>query len=79
MMGNEDFHEVIRRMVFGRRDPRHGNFTEQLNSKRETNTLVDPFTGQDCDRVFDACLYQPRMLGHRHRSDVTMSGHKAAH
>ena len=57
-IGDEDFYEVIRRLVYGRPDPRPGNFTPQTSSTREMNAIVNSVTGRDYDWFFDAYLYQ---------------------
>jgi len=57
-LGDDDFYEVIRRLVYGRPDPRPGNFTPQTSSTREMNAIVNQVTGQDYDWFFDAYLYQ---------------------
>jgi aminopeptidase N len=57
-LGDEDFYEVIRRLVYGRPDPRPGNFTPRLSSTREMNAIVNQVTGEDYDWFFEAYLYQ---------------------
>ncbi len=57
-LGDDDFYEVIRRLVYGRPDPRPGNFTPQTSSTREMNAIVNSVTGKDYDWFFNAYLYQ---------------------
>ncbi|AQR62712.1 peptidase M1 [Brevundimonas sp. LM2] len=57
-IGDDAFFEVIRRLVYGRPDPRPGNFAPQLSSTVEMNAIVNDVTGQDYDWFFDAYLYQ---------------------
>ncbi|WP_396595418.1 M1 family metallopeptidase [Brevundimonas sp. R86498] len=57
-IGDDAFYEVIRRLVYGRPDPRPGNFAPRLGSTREMNDLVNQVTGQNHDWFFDAYLYQ---------------------
>ena len=57
-IGDEDFFEVLRRLVYGRPDPRPGNFTTQIRDTAEMNAIVNEVTGQDYDWFFDAYLYQ---------------------
>jgi aminopeptidase N len=57
-IGDDDFYEVIRRLVYGRPDPRPGNFVPQTSSTHEMNAIVNQVTGQDYDWFFDAYLYQ---------------------
>ncbi|HEV7353559.1 MAG TPA: M1 family metallopeptidase [Brevundimonas sp.] len=57
-IGDEAFFEVLRRLVYGRPDPRPGNFEPQLASTADMNAIVNAVTGQDYDWFFDAYLYQ---------------------
>ena len=57
-IGDDDFYEVIRRLVYGRPDPLPGNFKPQLSSTVEMNAIVNQVTGRDYDWFFDAYLYQ---------------------
>ncbi len=57
-IGDENFYEVIRRLVYGRPDPRPGNFAPQTSSTREMNAIVNQVTGHDYDWFFNAYLYQ---------------------
>ena len=57
-IGDDDFYEVIRRLVYGRPDPRPGNFAPQLSSTVEMNAIVNQVTGRDYDWFFKAYLYQ---------------------
>lgn len=57
-IGDDDFYEVIRRLVYGRPDPRPGNFTPRTSSTVEMNAIVNQVTGQDYDWFFGAYLYQ---------------------
>jgi aminopeptidase N len=68
-LGDEDFYEVIRRLVYGRPDPRPGNFTPQLSSTREMNAIVNQVTGEDYDWFFEAYLYQAALPVLTHTRD----------
>jgi aminopeptidase N len=71
-LGDDDFYEVIRRLVYGRPDPRPGNFAPRLGSTREMNAIVNSVTGQDYDWFFDAYLYQAALpvLGQTREGDT---------
>ncbi|QTN19256.1 M1 family metallopeptidase [Brevundimonas sp. AJA228-03] len=56
-LGDDDFFEVLRRLVYGRPDPRPGNFVPQTRSTVEMNAIVNQVTGRDYDWFFDAYLY----------------------
>jgi len=57
-IGDDDFYEVIRRLVYGRPDPRPGNFTPQTSSTREMNAIVNSVTGRNYDWFFQTYLYE---------------------
>lgn len=57
-IGDEAFYEVIRRLVYGRPDPRPGNFAPRLGSTREMNDIVNQVTGENYDWFFNGYLYQ---------------------
>jgi len=75
-LGDDDFYEVIRRLVYGRPDPRPGNFVPQLSSTREMNALVNQVTGQDYDWFFDAYLYEAALpvLSQTREGDLLILG-----
>jgi aminopeptidase N len=56
-LGDDDFFEVLRRLIYGRPDPRPGNFAPQTRSTVEMNAIVNQVTGRDYDWFFDAYLY----------------------
>ena len=75
-IGDDDFYEVIRRLVYGRPDPRPGNFAPQTSSTREMNAIVNQVTGQDYDWFFDAYLYQaalPVLTWAREGDELTLA------
>jgi aminopeptidase N len=57
-LGDEAFFEVLRRLVYGRPDPRPGNFVPQIASTEEMNAIVNAVTGRNYDWFFNAYLYQ---------------------
>ncbi len=56
LIGDTAFFEATRRLVYGRNDPRPGNFAPRFGSSAEFETLVDQATGQDYRWFFDAYL-----------------------
>ncbi len=75
-IGDEDFFEVMRRLVYGRPDPRPGNFTPQLSSTAEMNAIVNQVTGRNYDWFFEAYLYQaalPVLNQTRNGDQMTLS------
>lgn len=58
LVGDRDFFEALRILVYGRPDPRPGNFTTQLRSTPEFLEIVNRVTGRDHDWFFRAYLYE---------------------
>ncbi|MBH0112683.1 M1 family metallopeptidase [Novosphingobium sp. YJ-S2-02] len=65
LIGDDAFFESIRRLVYGRPDPRPGNFTPQFGTTQGFVKIVNTVTGKDYGWFFDVYLYQaavPRIL-----------------
>ena len=58
LLGDADFFEALRILVYGRPDPRPGNFTPQTRTTADFNAIVNQVTGKDYDWFFDAYLYE---------------------
>lgn len=58
LIGDAAFFEATRRLVYGRPDPKPGNFTPRFGSTGEFETLVAAVTGKDYHWFFDAYLRQ---------------------
>jgi aminopeptidase N len=58
LIGDKAFWDVTRLAVYGRTDPRPGNFSPRFGSTREYEGLVRQVTGQDHRWFFDAYLRQ---------------------
>ncbi|WP_293989372.1 M1 family metallopeptidase [Sphingomonas sp.] len=56
LIGDKDFWEVTRLEVYGRTDPKPGNFAPRYGSTREYQGFVNKVTGKDYDWFFDVYL-----------------------
>ncbi len=56
LIGDKDFFESIRRLVYGRPDPKPGNFSPRYASTDDYVAIVDKVTGRKLDWFFDAYL-----------------------
>jgi len=57
-MGDADFFKALRILVYGRPDPRPGNFSPQTRTTADYNAIVNDVTGQNYDWFFNAYLYE---------------------
>jgi aminopeptidase N len=58
LIGDPAFFEVTRRAVYGRPDPRPGNFAPRFSSSKEYRAIVNQVTGADYGWFFDVYLDQ---------------------
>lgn len=58
LIGDTAFFDAVRREVYGRPDPRPGNFTPRFGSTTEFVALVDQVTGKDYGWFFDVYLHE---------------------
>jgi len=58
LIGNEAFFNAVRRLVYGRPDPRPGNFSPRYASTDDFLALVNEESGRDLTWFFRAYLYQ---------------------
>lgn len=56
LVGDPAFFEITRRAVYGRPDPRPGNFTPRFSSSKEFRAIVNQVTGAKYDWFFDVYL-----------------------
>ena len=56
LIGDEAFFKCARRLVYGRTDPKPGNFSPRFSTTREFETIVAEESGQDLKWFFDAYL-----------------------
>ena len=56
LVGDAAFFKITRRAVYGRPDPRPGNFSPRFSSSKEYRQIVDQVTGADYGWFFDVYL-----------------------
>ncbi|WP_313003658.1 M1 family metallopeptidase [Brevundimonas sp.] len=57
-IGDDAFYESLRRLVYGRADPKPGNFQPRYATTPDYVAIVNEVTGRDLNWFFDAYLYQ---------------------
>jgi len=57
-IGDAAFYESLRRLVYGRPDPKPGNFQPRYATTPDYVAIVNEVTGRDMNWFFDAYLYQ---------------------
>ncbi|MCW3848433.1 M1 family metallopeptidase [Sphingomonas sp. LB-2] len=75
-IGDKAFWEVTRRLVYGRPDPKPGNFQPRFSSTAEYIKIVNEVTGKDYGWFFDVYLYQaalPELVEQRDGGTLTLS------
>ncbi len=70
LIGDRDFFRSIRLLVYGRDDPRPGNFKPRYATTRDYIDIVDKVTGRKLDWFFNVYLYQAQLP----KLDVTRHG-----
>lgn len=68
LIGDEPFFRATRRLVYGRPDPKPGNFQPRFGSTDEFVALASAESGRDLRWFFNAYLHQarlPRLMGQR--------------
>lgn len=58
LIGDDAFFEVIRRVVYGRPDPKPGNFQPQFGTSKGFMVTVNQVTGKNYDWFFNIYLYK---------------------
>ena len=58
LIGDEDFYEALTTLVYGRPDPRPGNFVPVIRSTPDFLAIVNAVTGKDYGWFFHTYLYQ---------------------
>jgi len=58
LIGDQAFFDSTRRLVYGRPDPKPGNFTPHYATTREYIDIVNQVTGRDMRWFFDVYLYE---------------------
>ncbi len=75
LIGDNAFWDVTRRLVYGRPDPKPGNFTPRYASTAEYRALVDAATGRDLGWFFDVYLNEaalPDLVDTREGDQLTL-------
>lgn len=75
LIGDDAFFESARRLVYGRPDPKPGNFKPRYASTRDYIDIVNQVTGKDLKWFFDVYLYDaalPRLQTTRHGDMLTL-------
>jgi aminopeptidase N len=74
-IGDAAFFDVTRRLVYGRSDPKPGNFTPRYSSTNEYVKLVNEVTGKDYGWFFDVYLREaalPELVESRDGDQLTL-------
>ncbi len=58
MIGDEQFFDTVRRLVYGRPDPKPGNFKPHYATTRDYIDIVNKVTGKDLSWFFNVYLYE---------------------
>jgi len=75
LIGDEAFFKVIRLVVYGRIDPKPGNFAPRYANTRDFIRAVNDVTGKDYGWFFDVYLYEaaaPELLESREGGDLIL-------
>lgn len=75
LIGDKDFFESTRRLVYGRPDPKPGNFSPRYATTDEYIAIVDKVTGRDLHWFFDVYLHDaalPRLDMHHDGDTLTL-------
>ncbi len=75
LIGDDRFFDATRRLVYGRPDPRPGNFTPRFATTPDFIKIVDDVTGRDMQWFFDVYLYQaplPELVEARQGDTLTL-------
>jgi aminopeptidase N len=72
LIGDKDFFESTRRLVYGRPDPKPGNFSPRYATTDEYIAIVDKVTGRDLHWFFDVYLHDAALprLDMQHGGDT---------
>ena len=76
LLGDKDFFNAVRLIVYGRVDPKPGNFAPRYANTQDFVHAVNDVTGKDYGWFFDAYLYQaklPELLETRDGADLVLS------
>ena len=75
LIGDDAFFETVRRLVYGRPDPKPGNFQPRYATTKDYIDIVDKVTGKDYVWFFQAYLYDarlPKLVQERHGDTLAL-------
>jgi len=72
LIGDKDFFETVRRLVYGRPDPKPGNFSPRYATTHDYIDIVNKVTGRDLSWFFNVYLYDAALpkLDVQHQGDT---------
>lgn len=76
LIGDQAFFTSVRTLVYGRPDPRPGNFAPRYATTKDFIAIVNDVTGRDLQWFFDAYFYQaklPELVQARDGDDLVLS------
>jgi aminopeptidase N len=76
LIGDKAFYDAVRLLVYGRTDPKPGNFTQQFRSTPDFIRYVNQTSGKDYGWLFDVYLYQaalPRLVQTRTGDQLSLA------
>lgn len=76
LIGDQAFYDSIRKLVYGRPDPKPGNFQPQYRTTADYMRIVNQVTGKNYDWFFKVYLYQaalPKLDVQRHGDTLDLS------
>ncbi|TAL71306.1 MAG: M1 family peptidase [Rhodanobacter sp.] len=75
LIGEQAFYASVRELVYGRPDPRPGNFTPQYRTTADFERIVNQVTGRKLDWFFNVYLRQaalPKLVSTRHGNTLDL-------
>jgi aminopeptidase N len=75
LIGDDAFFKATKKLVYGRIDPKPGNFAPILKNSADFVSIVNDITGQDLNWFFDVYLYQaelPKLVVNRTDDKITL-------
>jgi aminopeptidase N len=81
LVGDDAFFRAVRELVYGRPDPRPGNFTPRYATTPDFIAIVNRVSGRDLDWFFQAYMYQaalPELVARRSAGTLELTWKTAA-
>lgn len=76
LIGDQAFYASVRELVYGRPDPKPGNFKPQYRTTADFEHIVNQVTGKDYDWFFNVYLRQaalPKLVSTRHAGTLDLA------